>query len=320
MAALSRTESATSAAVQQRLGRDAAVVQAGSAELALLDESDGQVELSRPERCGVTATATAQDEDVKRPSTLSCPQDSASLSPPDWVLVRPATALPSCHSGCPWCHRGLNLGHTCAHGSVPASKGRSRMTMSRCRRMGRRPTKASRPTWSLGRRCMPTTVVLVAGDGEFIRRRGVRTAEPRRNLRTSVGIPIYDTQSGRACRSGCADYALRQHDCPGPVVGVARVRSSSAMGAHRRWPTQPHNPCRSGPGRTTNCGRCCVGASQRASGPQRRRSRRLGCGRGRGPGPEVCVSALRSSGQLDQRANGEAGAAGWACSRRGRLR
>ena len=50
--------------VQQRLGRDAARVQAGAAELALLDQRDRQAELGRPERAGVAAAATTEDDDV----------------------------------------------------------------------------------------------------------------------------------------------------------------------------------------------------------------------------------------------------------------
>jgi hypothetical protein len=40
--------------VQERLGGDAADVQAGSAQVALLDESDAQAELGRAQRTGVT--------------------------------------------------------------------------------------------------------------------------------------------------------------------------------------------------------------------------------------------------------------------------
>ena len=50
--------------VQQRLGRDAAHVQAGAAELALLDERDRQAQLGRPQGAGVAAAATSEDDDV----------------------------------------------------------------------------------------------------------------------------------------------------------------------------------------------------------------------------------------------------------------
>ena len=41
--------------VEQGLGGDAADVEAGAAEVALLDEADREAELGRPERTGVAA-------------------------------------------------------------------------------------------------------------------------------------------------------------------------------------------------------------------------------------------------------------------------
>jgi hypothetical protein len=51
--------------VQQRLGRDAADVQAGAAEVALLDQPDGESELGGPEGTCVATGARAQDEYVE---------------------------------------------------------------------------------------------------------------------------------------------------------------------------------------------------------------------------------------------------------------
>ena len=48
--------------VQQGLGRDAATVQAGPADLVLLDHDDGHAELGRPKGSGV-ATAAAPEHD-----------------------------------------------------------------------------------------------------------------------------------------------------------------------------------------------------------------------------------------------------------------
>ncbi len=50
--------------VQQRLGGDAAPVQAGATELVLLDEGDREAQLGRAQRAGVPAGTPAQDQDV----------------------------------------------------------------------------------------------------------------------------------------------------------------------------------------------------------------------------------------------------------------
>lgn len=49
------------AGVQQCLRRDTAVVQAGAADLALLDQCDVQAQLSPAQGRGITAAATAED-------------------------------------------------------------------------------------------------------------------------------------------------------------------------------------------------------------------------------------------------------------------
>jgi hypothetical protein len=52
------------AGVQQGLGGDAPTVQAGAADLVLLDEDHGLAELGGPERRGVAAAAASQDDDI----------------------------------------------------------------------------------------------------------------------------------------------------------------------------------------------------------------------------------------------------------------
>src|SRR5215213_2496981 len=52
------------AGVQQRLGGDAAAVQARAADLVLLDENDVQAELGRAERGGVSTGATTEDDEI----------------------------------------------------------------------------------------------------------------------------------------------------------------------------------------------------------------------------------------------------------------
>lgn len=65
----------------------------------------------------------------------------------------------------------------------------------------------------------PTTIVLVAGDGEFIRRR-VGSPDAAAKFARAVGIPIYDTNRvGLPQRM--RDYALRQQAVVGGGAGVA---------------------------------------------------------------------------------------------------
>jgi hypothetical protein len=52
-------------AVQQRLGRNAAAVQAGAADLVLLDQGDARAELCGAQRCCVTPAATAENDEVE---------------------------------------------------------------------------------------------------------------------------------------------------------------------------------------------------------------------------------------------------------------
>ena len=52
------------AGVQERLGRDAAAVQAGSADLVLLDQHHGLAELCRSERGGVPTASAAEDDEI----------------------------------------------------------------------------------------------------------------------------------------------------------------------------------------------------------------------------------------------------------------
>ena len=51
--------------VQEGLGGDAAVVEAGAAELVLLHEPDGEAELNGPQRGGVAAAAATEYQDVE---------------------------------------------------------------------------------------------------------------------------------------------------------------------------------------------------------------------------------------------------------------
>jgi hypothetical protein len=68
----------------------------------------------------------------------------------------------------------------------------------------------------------PTTIVLVAGDGEFIRRR-VGSPDAAAKFARSVGIPVYDTNRvGLPKRM--RDYALRQR--ADTSYGASPTRSS----------------------------------------------------------------------------------------------
>ena len=74
----------------------------------------------------------------------------------------------------------------------------------------------------------PTTMVLVAGDGEFIRR-GVGSPDAAAKFARSMGIPIYDTNRvGLPQRM--RDYALRHQAAKAaPTSGARPVRTA------RQW-------------------------------------------------------------------------------------
>ena len=57
-------------AVQQRLGRDAADVDAHAAELVLLDHGGGEAELGGADGADVAGGAAAEDDDVELPQSL----------------------------------------------------------------------------------------------------------------------------------------------------------------------------------------------------------------------------------------------------------
>lgn len=79
----------------------------------------------------------------------------------------------------------------------------------------------------------PTTVVLVAGDGEFMRR-SVASPQAAANFARSVGIPIYDTNRvGLPQRM--RDYAVRQQAGrrqPGPA---AADTAPTPVRSARQW-------------------------------------------------------------------------------------
>jgi hypothetical protein len=51
--------------MQQRFGRDAPDVQAGAADLVLLDQADSHAELACAQRCRVSTTSAAENYEVK---------------------------------------------------------------------------------------------------------------------------------------------------------------------------------------------------------------------------------------------------------------
>ena len=57
--------------VQDRLGRDAAAMQAGAADLVLLDQGDPQTELGGAQRARVAAAAGPEDDHVRLTMRLS---------------------------------------------------------------------------------------------------------------------------------------------------------------------------------------------------------------------------------------------------------
>lgn len=75
----------------------------------------------------------------------------------------------------------------------------------------------------------PTTVVLVAGDGEFIRRR-VKSPQGAADFARKAGIPIYDTNRvGLPQRM--RDYAVRQQSGRGGGPSGTSVRTGRELDA-----------------------------------------------------------------------------------------
>ena len=198
--------------VQQRLGRDAADVQAGAAELALLDEPDAQAELGRAQGAGVAARTRPEDEDVEvghaGPSVLTCGVRAA-LGRPSLHYRRPASA-----SIGRFCRRARErAGQTGAmafldrfrRGSRAAREPPHRWRPHRLHhgarlRQGRRAAPASRG--SAERRGVEgfveprtavseVTLLLVAHDGEWTRRR-VPSVEWAHDFCNKHQVPSYD--------------------------------------------------------------------------------------------------------------------------------
>src|ERR1022692_4320410 len=89
--------------VQQRFRRDAAAVQAGTADLALLDQRDALAKLRGAQRAGVAAAAAAEDDDVVPAAFRHHELLVRSVSPGlpqrgPAVLARPAYSRPSATS------------------------------------------------------------------------------------------------------------------------------------------------------------------------------------------------------------------------------
>jgi hypothetical protein len=70
----------------------------------------------------------------------------------------------------------------------------------------------------------PTTMVLVAGDGEFIRR-GVGSPDAAAKFARSVGIPIYDTNRVGLPRR-MREYAVRQQAAQVPTPSSQPARNA----------------------------------------------------------------------------------------------
>ena len=205
--------------VQQRLGGDAADVQAGAAEVALLDEADRQAELSGAQGAGVAARTRPENEYVevgRRPL-------SSLREIPAEIGVSPILALPlvSASTG----HLLVRLGSIGPMGFLDRFRRGSRTKMSgpaaRWHRAPGRPGCA-RPTRSTSSTCSEfvtarrgvegfveprtavseVTLLLVAHDGEWTRRR-VPSVTGRTTSATSTRCRRTTPRSS-ASRSGCA--------------------------------------------------------------------------------------------------------------------
>jgi hypothetical protein len=77
----------------------------------------------------------------------------------------------------------------------------------------------------------PTTVVLVADDGEFIRRR-VSSPRVATDFGHKAGIPVYDTNRVGLPRR-MREYALRQQAVQAPISGRQPTRTARELDAIR---------------------------------------------------------------------------------------
>ena len=199
--------------VQQRLGGDAAPVQAGAAEEVLLDEGDAQAELGGAQRAGVAAAPAPEDDDVmgglgggRHPWLLPCCGGSwapatgwavrtlpSILSLPTRRTHRAPTPEPRGSSRSPrstpyrvrmaWWRRGHAKQAPHGGGDLASARAHFEDFIGTRRGVEAYVEPATNIT--------ATTVVLIAHDGEWTRR-----ALPSRpvafDVARSFDIPVYD--------------------------------------------------------------------------------------------------------------------------------
>ena len=227
--------------VEQRLGRDAPVVQAGAADLVLLDQRHGHAELRGSEQQAYPPLPP-EDHDVEVVGHGSSREDRhgriAAMSSPHLSTPRRRRT-----NGSGW--QTSLIGHVGARsrrrvcGGSDAGAGAPRQPRPR----GGRVDAAHLEDFARTRRGVEayveppttmtaTTVVLVAHDGEWTRRR-VRDADAAHELARKLGIPPTTPRSS-GTRSACAT---------GTDAGAAEVDARLRRGPVRmstlRQVTQP---------------------------------------------------------------------------------
>ena len=204
--------------VQQRLGRDAPAVQAGAADLVLLDQRDALAELGRSQRAGVAAAAAAENDDVV-PVAARPPQECSSVLLTSRRPGRPARlqAPVGRHVRRAICTRVLVRGSGAALGCVPMrrpSRCRPGPAMSRCAQ--------GTPAGTNSRRNSPATSMPPLRSPATLARSATAESRP---LRSSSGSGI--GQIGLAGPAGGVDHRVAERVVVGHHAGRPRCPSAT---------------------------------------------------------------------------------------------
>ncbi len=219
--------------VEQCFGRDASRVQAGATELALLDQRHGLAELHGAQSAGIAAASAAENHDV----------EVVAGGVRHGVLPRESRSSSSCHSTRAQCHRGEDSSGTIAAmgifrgrkartdgGAVVSDRNASKGDLDALRDFAESRKGVEgyiEPKTSVTQ----TTLLLVAADGESLRRRVASAQAAADFARKKLNIPVYDANLvGIPSRK--REYDLRKaKGTSAPSTPHARTGQADSQGA-----------------------------------------------------------------------------------------